>query len=292
MEIVSMDIERSESSNHIVHQQLIVINFNLLDEFNDVSLLESLSYDAILNILVCLEPEHLVKFGLLSKECYTLSCSDYLWRRFYPSYQFRFEQAFNIPPPQPLPRVNAKQIYIKESKKVDSISKFVGLWSEQWCDVDVNSSTRISYDGYKISVFYTKNKFSAEFVDFDGSVLRFKLSGGDSGWSFIYSLKIADHGKLTLNVFRIHDDMSFNGIFKLRSESPEEYPSISPISPIRIITSAASTNTSPMIMADHSAMMIDTTSENSTTSNDNEEMTNIDGNIESFQPLSHRQVAF
>ncbi|GAM24341.1 hypothetical protein SAMD00019534_075160 [Acytostelium subglobosum LB1] len=129
--------------------------------------------------------------------------------------------------PQPLPRENAKHHYLQETKKMDVLSHFVGVWSEKWCDVDVSNSTKITYDGHALNVVYTKNKFTAQFVDFDFAAqqLRFNLSGGDSGWSFIYTLKYHFEGRLSLNVNRFHDSMSFNGFFK-RSEQQSEQLSV------------------------------------------------------------------
>eukprot|EP01133_Synstelium_polycarpum_P019510 gene19510-23372_t len=192
-------------------------------QFDRFNLLEALSYDTILQVLSWLSPRDLCKFALVSKDCQVLSCEDDLWRGFYPNFEEQYMLTFSLDRmPSPLPRINAKSAYIKEYQKMNMVSKFVGLWSEKWCDVDVTNSTKITYDGQNINVHYTKNKFSAIFQDFDGETLRFKLTGGDSGWSFFYCLTTIGmtDGRLALKVNRLHDNMEFAGFFKQRDCEP------------------------------------------------------------------------
>lgn len=92
-------------------------------------------------------------------------------------------------------------------------SNFVGLWSEKWCDVHVVQSTMIETDGTNFFVTYKKNKFQARFHSFDGDSLAFHLEGGDSGWSFLYTLKVLSENLLQLTVFRVHDKKSFTGFY-------------------------------------------------------------------------------
>ncbi len=104
-------------------------------------------------------------------------------------------------------------IFSIERRRYINTSKFLGLWSEKWCDVHVLQSTLIETDGKSISVTYKKNKFSAKFLLFDNDSLAFHLEGGDSGWSFVYTLKYVDEKLLFLSVFRVHDKTTFTGIY-------------------------------------------------------------------------------
>jgi len=106
-----------------------------------------------------------------------------------------------------------KDAFKTESQRLTDFSKFVGTWSEKWCDVHVVQSTCVETDGTAFFVTYKKNKFSARFLNFDGDTLSFHLEGGDSGWAFVYTLKSISDSLLQLTVFRVHDKKSFNGFY-------------------------------------------------------------------------------
>jgi len=106
-----------------------------------------------------------------------------------------------------------KDTFKEERQRLTNFTKFVGLWSEKWCDVHVVQSTIVETDGTNFLVTYKKNKFSAKFLEFDGDSLSFHLEGGDSGWSFIYTLKYISESLLQLTVFRVHDKKSFTGFY-------------------------------------------------------------------------------
>lgn len=112
-----------------------------------------------------------------------------------------------------LPHSHMLTILSTERQRLTNFTKFVGLWSEKWCDVHVVQSTIVETDGTNFLVTYKKNKFSAKFLEFDGDSLSFHLEGGDSGWSFIYTLKYISESLLQLTVFRVHDKKSFTGFY-------------------------------------------------------------------------------
>jgi len=106
-----------------------------------------------------------------------------------------------------------KDTFRAERQRLTDFSKFVGLWSEKWCDVHVVQSTQIETDGTAFLVTYRKNKFSAKFISFDGESLAFHLEGGDSGWAFVYTLTKVSENLLQLTVFRVHDKKTFSGFY-------------------------------------------------------------------------------
>eukprot|EP01132_Coremiostelium_polycephalum_P003795 gene3795-4723_t len=216
-------------------------NYSISDSLNKNSILELLSFDTILAVLSWLSPKELCNLSLVSKEFKLYSENDWIWRQFYFRLEEKFIRLFETPIfPRDLPRQNAKFTYFIEDKLYDQVSQFVGIWSEKWCDVDVINSTRISFDGFNLVVEYTKNKFVAQFKEFDGTNLKFMLTGGDSGWSFLYTLfpipfhssmllqqngeqsdignknttdPVKSPSALGLNVLRIHDQQQFKGYF-------------------------------------------------------------------------------
>eukprot|EP01111_Echinosteliopsis_oligospora_P006473 TRINITY_DN2063_c0_g1_i1.p1 TRINITY_DN2063_c0_g1~~TRINITY_DN2063_c0_g1_i1.p1 ORF type:complete len:193 (-),score=20.94 TRINITY_DN2063_c0_g1_i1:351-929(-) len=113
-----------------------------------------------------------------------------------------------------------KDLFRDEHNRLNTMSRFLGTWSEKWCDVSVVQSTQIETDGTNFIVSYKKNKFTAKFLSFDGQTLSFHLHGGDSGWSFVYTIKsISPNEPLTLTVLREHDKRTFSGTFH-RTETP------------------------------------------------------------------------
>jgi hypothetical protein len=173
-----------------------------------------LSYDAMLEVLSLLSVQDLGRLAQVSKEVNTLADDEVVWRRLCRLLEFDWVKVLNK---GVVPKIESngdwKDTYRKERERVNIMSKFVGLWSEKWCDVNVSQSTFIETDGNTFSVTYKKNKFVARFLNFDGDTLTFHLEGGDSGWAFVYTLHPLSDSLLNLNVFRIHDKKTFTGVF-------------------------------------------------------------------------------
>ncbi|KAF2069709.1 hypothetical protein CYY_008976 [Polysphondylium violaceum] len=190
-----------------------------------LTILQQLNYDSLLYIFSFLTPKELCQLCLVSKDFKVLVEDEWLWKLSFKNIDYLFELYFGIKYPGVVQNdhfqqqciTTSKKLYTYEYCKIEKAKKFVGLWSEKWCDVDVPCGTKIIYDGHTFSIQYTKNKFSSQFFKYDDATdtLEFFLTGGDSGWSFLYSLKpIQDHlGVLHLTVQRIHDNTIFQGIF-------------------------------------------------------------------------------
>jgi len=178
--------------------------------------LPSLSYDAMLEVLSLLSVHDLGRLAQVSKETNSLADDDVVWRRLCRQLELEWAKVLSKDVSL-VPKVQSEEdwkgAFQKEREQVDITAKFVGLWNEKWCDVNVSQSTLIESDGYNFSVTYKKNKFSARFQDYDGETLTFQLEGGDSGWSFIYKVKPLSEGLLHLTVFRVHDQKTFSGVF-------------------------------------------------------------------------------
>lgn len=178
--------------------------------------MNSLTYDAILEVLSRLSVADLGRLAQVSREANALVDDRAVWRRLCRGLDAQWAKIINRPIHQ-VPRVlcsaDWKETFRTERGRMATTAKFVGLWSEKWCDVNVAQSTTIESDGHVFSVTYKKNKFVAEYLDFDGETLTFHLEGGDSGWAFIYKLRPVTDSLLHLCVFRIHDQKSFTGIF-------------------------------------------------------------------------------
>ncbi|KAM9968767.1 hypothetical protein ACTFIW_000644 [Dictyostelium discoideum] len=166
----------------------------------NLTICEELPYDILLYILSYLTPTELC---CLSRVCYSfrvLAEDDWIWRGFYPMIRFNFCYHFQLNEfPKLLNTQQCKQVYIQELQTIKSVSQFIGTWHEQWCDVQVLNSTKVSFNGLNFIVEYTKNKFEAEFISFNGQSLKFKLTGGDSGWSFIYTLTLNNNNNNNQN---------------------------------------------------------------------------------------------
>jgi hypothetical protein len=176
----------------------------------------SLSYDAMLEVLSLLSVEDLGHLSQVSKEANALADDDVVWRRLCRGLEIQWSKLLNRPVSM-VPKIQSnerwKDTYRKERERVNVTSKFVGLWSEKWCDVNVPQSTLIESDGNSFAVAYKKNKFAARFMNFDGDTLTFHLEGGDSGWAFVYKLRPLSDSLLHLHVFRVHDQKTFTGVF-------------------------------------------------------------------------------
>jgi len=178
--------------------------------------LPSLSYDAMLEVISLLSVRDLGRLAQVSKESNFLADDDVVWRRLCRALEHEWAKVLSkhvsLVPKLEIEE-NWKGAFQKERERVQTTTKFVGLWNEKWCDVHVQQSTLIESDGYNFFVTYKKNKFSARYQGFDGVTVKFQLEGGDSGWSFIYKLQYSSDSLLHLNVFRVHDQKTFTGIF-------------------------------------------------------------------------------
>jgi len=178
--------------------------------------LPSLSYDAMLEVLALLSVQDLGRLAQVSKESNFLADDDVVWRRLCRQLEIDWAKVLNKDISL-VPKVQSeddwKGAFNLERARLNTTAKFVGLWNEKWCDVNVMQSTLIESDGTNFFVTYKKNKFSAQFQGFDGETLTFQLEGGDSGWSFVYKVKPLSESLLHLTVYRTHDQKTFSGIF-------------------------------------------------------------------------------
>jgi len=177
-----------------------------------------LSYDAMLEILSLLSIQDLGRLAQVSKDSNILAEDDIVWRRLCRKLKVEWAKLLNkdasLVPKFPLGLMDWKRAFQKEKNRLNIASKYVGLWNEKWCDVNVSQSTLIESDGGDcFTVTYTKNKFTAQFQTCGMESLSFHLEGGDSGWSFVYTLKPLTENLLNLTVFRAHDNKSFTGFF-------------------------------------------------------------------------------
>jgi len=179
------------------------------------TLLNSLTYDAMLEVLSHLSVQELGRMAQVSQGAKDAVDDEVLWRSRCRSLEADWTKTLRDPTQQrPIEAYGLwKDTYKSEKQRLSDFSKFVGLWSEKWCDVHVVQSTQIETDGTAFIVTYRKNKFSARFLNFDGESLSFHLEGGDSGWSFVYTLKPLADSLLQLTVFRAHDKKTFTGFY-------------------------------------------------------------------------------
>jgi len=180
------------------------------------SVLSSLSYDAMLEVLSHLSVQELGRLSCVSQNARFIADDEVVWRRLCRQIEGDWSKIIRDPSQQQAldaSSVSWKDMFKTETQRFAIISKFVGLWSEKWCDVHVIQSTLVETDGTDFFVTYKKNKFSAKFQTFDGESLSFHLEGGDSGWSFVYTLKYLSENLLQLTVFRAHDKKSFTGYY-------------------------------------------------------------------------------
>jgi len=179
------------------------------------NILSGLTYDALLEVISLLNPQDLGRLSQVSKCSNMLAEDAIVWRRLCRSLEGEWAKVLKkdiSQVPKLISEEDWKCAFQREREKVCTAAKFVGLWSEKWCDVNVQQSTLIESDGQNFTVTYKKNKFSARFQGFDGETITFQLEGGDSGWSFIYKLKPLSDSLLHLNVFRVHDQKTFTGV--------------------------------------------------------------------------------
>jgi len=180
------------------------------------SVLSTLSYDAMLEVLSHLSVQELGRLSTVSQNARNVADDEIVWRRLCRQLEGDWSKVIRDPAQQRAIDATTeswKDMFKTERQRLTIFSKFVGLWSEKWCDVHVMQSTQIETDGNNFYITYKKNKFSARFHGFDGESLSFHLEGGDSGWSFVYTLKYLSENLLQLTVYRAHDKKSFTGFY-------------------------------------------------------------------------------
>jgi len=184
-------------------------------QISGVTVLNLLSYDAMLEVLSLLSIQDLGRLGRVSHNAREFADDEIVWRRLCRKLEGGWSKVLRDPSQQQAIEASGlwKETFRMERQRLVDISKFVGLWSEKWCDVHVVQSTLIETDGTAFHVTYKKNKFSARFLSFDGESLAFHLEGGDSGWAFVYTLKYLSESLLQLTVYRAHDKRSFTGFY-------------------------------------------------------------------------------
>lgn len=187
----------------------------LMTKRNDANVLNSLSYDAMLEVLSHLSVQELGRLSRVSQNAKSVADDEIVWRRLCRQVEGDWSKILRDPSQQKSLEASEswKDMFRTERQRLTNYSNFVGLWSEKWCDVHVVQSTLIETDGTNFFVTYKKNKFQARFQSFDGESLSFHLEGGDSGWSFVYTLKVLSENLLQLTVFRSHDKKSFTGFY-------------------------------------------------------------------------------
>lgn len=179
------------------------------------TVLNSLTYDAMLEVLSHLSVQELGRLSRVSHNAREFADDEIVWRRLCRQLEGDWSKILRDPSQQRAIEANAtwKEMFMADRQRLTTFTKFVGMWSEKWCDVHVMQSTQIETDGTNFFVTYKKNKFVARFQGFDGESLSFHLEGGDSGWSFVYSLKYLSENLLQLTVFRAHDKKTFTGFY-------------------------------------------------------------------------------
>jgi len=182
------------------------------------TLLNALTYDAMLEVLGHLNVQELGRLGRVSQGARDFADDEILWRARCRSLESDWSKVVKDPShPHPIEPTEEgsmwKDAFKTERQRLVDFSKFLGMWSEKWCDVHVVQSTQIETDGTNFLVTYKKNKFAAKFLNFDGESMSFHLEGGDSGWAFVYTLKYLSADLLQLTVFRMHDKKTFTGFY-------------------------------------------------------------------------------
>jgi len=184
---------------------------------NGTTVLNTLTYDAMLEVLSHLSVQDLGRLSSVSQKARQFSDDEVVWRRLCRQVERDWSKVLRDPTQQQSIEAadegSWKDMFKTERQRLTDNSKFVGLWSEKWCDVHVVQSTLVETDGTNFFVTYKKNKFQARFQSFDGETLSFHLEGGDSGWAFVYTLKYLSESLLQLSVFRAHDKKTFTGFY-------------------------------------------------------------------------------
>jgi len=179
------------------------------------TLLNALTYDAMLEVLSHLSVKELGRLGSVSQSARDFADDEIMWRTRCRSLEGDWSKILRDSTQHRTIQPSGlwKDTFQSERQRLTDFSKFIGMWSEKWCDVHVVHSTQIETDGTNFYVTYKKNKFSARFLSFDAEGLAFHLEGGDSGWAFVYTLKPLSESLLQLTVFRVHDKKTFTGFY-------------------------------------------------------------------------------
>jgi len=182
---------------------------------NNRTLINSLTYDAMLEVLSHLSVQELGRLGRVSQGARDFADDEVVWRSRCRALEESWHKIVRDPAHHQEIEATGlwKDTFKSERTRLTELSKYVGNWSEKWCDVHVVHSTQIETDGHNFLVTYKKNKFSAKYLNYDGDNLSFHLEGGDSGWAFVYTLKPISDSLLQLTVYRVHDKKSFTGFY-------------------------------------------------------------------------------
>jgi len=173
----------------------------------------------MLEVLSHLSVQELGRLALVSHSAKDFADDEIVWRSRCRILEGDWSKVLSDPFKQRRIQLNDdglwKAMYRTERYRLTNVEKFVGMWSEKWCDVHVVQSTQITTDGTNFFVTYQRNKFNARFLEFNttSESVSFHLEGGDSGWAFVYTLKPISPDLLHLTVFRIHDKKTFTGFY-------------------------------------------------------------------------------
>lgn len=198
---------------------------------------QTLTYDALFEVLSLVSVSDLGKLAQVSRDTKMAAEDQLVWRNRCRGLEVQWSKSISKGYSSPSFSVDDdnswKSLFRDEHQKLNTMNRFIGTWSEKWCDVSVTNSTQIETDGTHFIVSYKKNKFSAKFLSFvDNNTLSFHLEGGDSGWSFVYTIKsVAENEPLELTVLREHDKRCFTGTFH-RVETPTTPPPPSAPAPV------------------------------------------------------------
>eukprot|EP00026_Physarum_polycephalum_P010308 Phypoly_transcript_10466.p1 GENE.Phypoly_transcript_10466~~Phypoly_transcript_10466.p1 ORF type:complete len:162 (+),score=21.69 Phypoly_transcript_10466:146-631(+) len=157
---------------------------SMMTKRNDATVLNSLSYDAMLEVLSHLSVQELGRLSRVSQNAREFADDEIVWRRLCRQVEGDWSKILRDPSQQqPLEASGPwKDMFRTERQRLTNFSNFVGLWSEKWCDVHVVQSTLIETDGTNFFVTYKKNKFQARFQSFDGDSLSFHLEVCVRAW--------------------------------------------------------------------------------------------------------------
>jgi YVTN family beta-propeller protein len=120
-------------------------------------------------------------------------------------YEGAVMNSVTSPTPIPIPTTTSTPF-----PTTSDLSDFLGTWSEKWADINNAQSITISQvnGSPKVSV---KGNWRVWGEKLENGVLSFRIRGGSSDWEFFYTVKKTLTGKMSLTVFRVHDQMTFEG---------------------------------------------------------------------------------
>jgi uncharacterized caspase-like protein len=92
---------------------------------------------------------------------------------------------------------------------------FIGTWSERWSDVNYKDDLHIAWvgDTPKVTIERSNSKTIVSSEKFASGILTFHKRNDDVGnnWEFDYTVTVKSKDRLSLKVFRIHDNKTFTG---------------------------------------------------------------------------------